>query len=191
MADSKTELRNETKQKAESERGLDGGKFLTFFLAEEEYGLEILKVQTIIGMMDVTPMPRTPDFVKGVINLRGQIIPVIDLRLKFAMESVEHTSETCVIVVQVANEQNEEIIMGVIVDRVSEVMDISSEQIEETPEFGIDLDTEFILGIGKIADKVVILLDVDKVMSASEVVLVEKAVKKKEKEKEKKGDEKS
>ncbi|MFC1479619.1 chemotaxis protein CheW [Planctomycetota bacterium] len=165
------EIANEAVQTAKRENV--GGKFLTFILAGEEYGVEILKVQEIIGIMNITPVPRTPEFVKGVINLRGKIIPVIDLRLKFIMESIEQTEETCIIVVQVANEKRQ-VTMGVIVDMVSEVIDIMSEQIEGTPEFGIDLDTRFILGIGKIDDKVVIILDVDKVLTSKEIALADK-----------------
>jgi purine-binding chemotaxis protein CheW len=118
-------------------------------------------------MMPVTKVPRTPDFVRGVINLRGKVIPVIDLRTKFEMEPRDDTNTTCIIVVQVAASQN--ITMGVIVDEVAEVVAISSEQIEPTPQFGGGVRTEFILGIGKIASKVVILLDVDKVLSWGEL----------------------
>ncbi len=107
-----------------------GGKFLTFFLAEEEYGLEILKVETIIGVLAITPVPRTPEFIRGVINLRGQVIPVVDLRLKFGMESIEQTEETCIIVVQTQGIQ-----MGVIVDRVSEVLDITRSVPRQGPEY--------------------------------------------------------
>ena len=153
---------------AEADRAVSGGKFLTFFLAGEEYGLEILKVQEIIGIMDITPVPRTPAFVKGVINLRGKIVPVVDLRLKFGMEEAEHTEETCIIVVQISH-GDMLVTMGVVVDQVSEVMDIDSGQIEDTPEFGVDLDTRFILGIGKIAEKVVIILDANKVLTAVEI----------------------
>ncbi len=141
-----------------------GGKFLSFFLADEEYGIEILKVQEIIGMMAVTRVPRTPDFVRGVINLRGKVIPIIDLRLKFCMEPMEQTDETCIIVVK-----TEGVEIGLVVDRVSEVLDIAAKDVDETPSFGIDLDTDFILGIGKSGAKVKILLDIDKVLSAQEV----------------------
>ncbi|MFW6114632.1 MAG: chemotaxis protein CheW [bacterium] len=115
------------------------GKYLTFVLAEEEYGLEILKVREIIGLMGITAVPRTPEHVKGVINLRGKVIPVIDLRLKFGMQEIEHTTETCIIVVSV-NESE----IGVLVDRVSEVLDIEAGQIEEAPSFGSEVNTEFV-----------------------------------------------
>lgn len=149
------------------------GKYLTFRLAEEEYGLEILKVQEIIQMQAVTKVPRTPDYVRGVINLRGKVIPVIDLRLKFAMPTKETTEKTCVIVVQVKRDQVT-VTMGIIVDEVSEVLDINGGQIEPAPEFGTAVDTAFILGLGKIGKKVVMLLDADKVLSSGELVSVGK-----------------
>lgn len=142
-----------------------GGKFLTFFLAGEEYGIEILKVHEIIGLMPITQVPRTPNFMRGVINLRGKVIPVVDLRLKFGMESVAHTDETCIIVVQVRGAE-----MGIIVDKVSEVRDIAGQDIEDTPSFGTDVNTDYILGIGKSEGRVKILLDIDKVLSNQEVV---------------------
>ena len=149
------------------------GKYLTFKLDVEEYGLEILKVQEIIKMMDITHVPRTPAFVRGVINLRGKVIPVVDLRLKFGMESRETTDKTCVIVVQVA-QANGSVTMGIIVDEVSEVLDINAEQIEPAPEFGTSVNTDFILGMGKVAKKVIMLLDIDKVLSSGELAAVGK-----------------
>ncbi len=140
------------------------GKYLTFMLARETYGLEILKVREIIGIMEITAVPRTPEFVKGVINLRGKVIPVMDLRLKFDMEEAERTEETCIIVVQVGP-----IEMGVIVDKVSEVLDIPAAEIEEAPQFGANVDTKFILGMGKTNGLVSILLNIDKVFSADEL----------------------
>lgn len=144
------------------------GKYLTFKLAMEEYGLEILKVQEIIKMMDITRVPRTPDFVRGVINLRGKVIPVIDLRLKFGMEAKETTEKTCVIVVQVSRD-NATVTTGIIVDEVSEVLDIASGEIEPAPSFGTNVDTRFILGMAKAKGSVKILLDINKVLSAGEV----------------------
>ena len=142
-----------------------GGKFLTFFLEDEEYGIEILKVQEIIGMMSVTPVPRTPSFVRGVINLRGQVIPIIDLRLKFGMPAIAQTEETCIIVVRAQGVE-----MGIIVDKVSEVLDIATEEIDPVPSFGATVDTAYILGIGKAAGNVKLLLHIDKVLSTDEVV---------------------
>jgi len=141
-----------------------GGTFLTFFLDEDEYGFEIHKVQEIIGMMSVTPVPRTPPFVKGVINLRGKVIPIIDLRLKFAMPAVAQTEETCIIVVQTQG-----VAMGIVVDKVSEVLDIATEDIDLL-SCGAAVNTDYILGIGKAASKVTVLLDIDKVLSTHEVV---------------------
>ncbi len=148
----------------------EGGKFLTFFLDGEEYGLEILKVREIIGMMNITPVPRTPDFIRGVINLRGKVIPIVDLRLKFGMESIARTDETCVIVVQAAGIQ-----MGIVVDKVSEVLDIAGDDIEDAPSFGTDVDTEYILGIGKSQGRVKLLLDIDKVLSEKDATAIKKA----------------
>lgn len=143
---------------------VEGGKSLTFHLAQETYGLEILKIQEIIQLMHVTRVPRTPEFVRGVVNLRGKVIPVVDLRLKFAMASQDDTERTCIIVVQVQRD-GRTVTMGVIVDEVSEVLDIHTEQIEPTPDFDTSVDTAFILGMGKVGQKVVMLLDVDKVLS--------------------------
>jgi len=151
------------------------GKCLTFKLGDEEYGLPILKVQEIIGMMKVTRVPRTPGFVRGVINLRGKVIPVIDLRRKFQMERREDTDKTCIIVVQIGFEAKTAT-MGMIVDEVSEVRDIGAEQIEPPPAFGAAVDTEFIWGMGKIDHKVVTLLDVDKTLSAGDMAMVNRAV---------------
>lgn len=153
---------------------LKAGKYLTFDLASEEYGLEILKVQEIIGLMPVTRVPRTPHFIRGVVNLRGKVIPVVDLRLKFGMEPKEDTRRTSIIVVQIKRE-NRQVIMGLIVDDVSEVIDIEADAIEPAPEFGANVNTDFIMGVGKVVHKVVILLDVDKVLSNGEVALLEQA----------------
>ena len=143
------------------------GKYLTFALANEEYGLEILKVREIIGYMDITAVPQMPAYVKGVINLRGQVIPVIDLRAKFGMETVDVTEETCIIVVE-TTQGSRHCSTGIVVDRVQEVLDISGDNIEETPQFDSSVNTEFILGIGKIGNSVKILLDIDKVLSGTE-----------------------
>ena len=139
------------------------GKYLTFRLANEEYGLEILKVREIIGLMDITKVPRTPHYIRGIINLRGKVIPVLELRLKFMMETREDTEETCIIVVDVAT-TDVSIQMGILVDSVSEVLDIQTDEIEDAPSFGSGVDTDFILGMGKIKDEVKILLDINKVL---------------------------
>jgi purine-binding chemotaxis protein CheW len=142
----------------------EGGKFLTFFFDDEEYAIEILKVQEIIGVMPITPVPRTPEYLLGVINLRGKVIPVIDLRARFGMETVAWTEETCIIVMQIDETQ-----MGMMVDKVSEVLDIAAGEIEDTPSFGAEVNTDYIMGIGKAEGKVRLLLDIDKVVSAQEI----------------------
>ncbi len=139
-----------------------GGKFLTFFLAGEEYGLEILKVQEIIGMMDITPVPRSPDYIRGVINLRGKVIPIVDLRLRFGMPGAERTAETCIIVVEANRIQT-----GIVVDQVSEVLDIAQDNIEDAPAFGADVQTGSLLGIAKAQGRVRLLLDIDRVLAGS------------------------
>lgn len=138
-------------------------KYLTFKLADEEYGVEILKVREIIGLMDITAVPRMPHYVKGVINLRGKVIPVIDLRLKFELEEIAHTEQTCIIVVDVGRE------VGVIVDTVSEVLDIAADRVEPAPGMGASVDTSFILGMGKVGESVKILLDINKVLTTNEL----------------------
>lgn len=143
-------------------------KYLTFTLNSEEYGLEILKVREIIGYMGITPVPRTPPYVKGVINLRGQVIPVIDLRLKFDMPEAEVTDRTCIIVVEI-NSGDTKLQMGIVVDSVSEVLDIAPDQLEAPPDLGTDIDTEMILALGKFGDRVKILLDIDKVLRPQEM----------------------
>ncbi len=140
------------------------GKYLTFALAHEEYGLEILKVREIIGYIDVTAVPQTPHYVKGVINLRGQVIPVVDLRAKFGMETTDVTDETCIIVVEIRCADRTSS-TGIIVDRVQEVLDIAGQNIEDAPQFDASVDTSFILGMGKVGDAVKILLDIDKVLA--------------------------
>lgn len=144
------------------------GKYLTFSLAGEEYGIGILKVKEIIGLMTITPIPQTPQHIKGVINLRGKVIPIVDLRLKFGMEAMEYTERTCIIVVEIAFGGNK-IAMGIVVDSVSEVLNIKAGEIEDTPNFGSQLNTAYILGMAKIGQSVKILLDIDKVMSAKEI----------------------
>jgi purine-binding chemotaxis protein CheW len=120
-----------------------------------------------MGLLDITTVPQTPDYMKGVINLRGKVIPVIDLRLKFSMPEEEHTKETCVIVAEVNNTS-----IGIIVDSVSEVLDIKSGEIEETPSFGQGIDTDFIMGMGKTKEKIIILLDIERVLSSEEMEMV-------------------
>jgi purine-binding chemotaxis protein CheW len=141
------------------------GKYLTFALAQEEYGLEILKVREIIGYIAVTAVPQTPHYVKGVINLRGQVIPVIDLRSKFGMETAEVTDETCIIVVEI-NQDSRKFSTGIMVDCVQEVLDIPGDSIEEAPQFDTSVNTNFILGMGKVGESIKILLDIDRVLDS-------------------------
>jgi purine-binding chemotaxis protein CheW len=144
------------------------GKYLTFILDNEEYGISILKIKEIIGMMPITSIPQTPEFVKGVINLRGKVIPVIDLRLKFEMAAMDYSERTCIIVVEIQGDSGP-IYVGCVVDAVSEVLNIKSDDIEETPDFGASLDASYILGMAKMEGGVKILLDIDKVLSTDEM----------------------
>ena len=150
------------------------GKYLTFTLADEEYGIGILKIREIIGMMSITSVPQTPPFVKGVINLRGKVIPVVDLRLRFGMQEIEYTERTCIIVVEIEGQAGT-VEIGIVVDAVCEVLNIKGEDIEDTPTFGTKLDTEYILGMAKMEGGVKILLDIDQVLCAQEVAALEKA----------------
>jgi purine-binding chemotaxis protein CheW len=146
------------------------GKFLTFFLANEEYGVEILKVQEIIGRMPITPVPLTSKYIRGVINLRGKIHPIMDLKIKFGMDETPMTDETCIIVIKTAS-----MMMGVLVDKVSEVVNVASGDIEDTPSFGADVNPEYLLGIGKTGGQVRLLLDIEKVITASDIINMKKA----------------
>ncbi len=144
-------------------KGFVAGKYLSFQLSKEEYGIAILRVREIIGMVDVTPLPRTPDFVRGVINLRGRIIPVIDLRRKFGMSPTECTNETCVIVVDVGKDSETSFRVGCIVDKVSEVLTIGTEVFESTPRCA-HAAGDYIAGLAKLKDRVLILLDIERVI---------------------------
>ncbi|MEI7637881.1 MAG: chemotaxis protein CheW [Syntrophus sp. (in: bacteria)] len=144
------------------------GKYLTFSLAGEEYGIGIRKVKEIIGMMAITTVPIIPPYFKGVINLRGKVIPVVDLRLKFGMEEIEYTDRTCIIVVEL-NTNAVNILMGIVVDAVSEVLNVKVDDIEDSPSFGACMNTDYILGMAKAGNGVKILLDIDKVMSEQEI----------------------
>ncbi len=150
------------------------GKYLTFTLASEEYGIGILKIREIIGMMPITTVPQTPGFVKGVINLRGKVIPVIDLRLRFGMDAIDYTERTCIIVVEIEGSAGT-VQIGIVVDAVSEVLNVNAEDVEETPTFGAKLNTDYILGMAKMEGGVKILLDIDKVLSSEEITTLEKA----------------
>ncbi len=144
------------------------GKYLTFQLAKEEFGIGVLKVREIMGLQEITAVPQTPAHVKGVINLRGKVVPVVDLRLKFGIASPEDTARTCIIVTQVEAEAGS-VMMGIVVDGVSEVLNLTGQEIEDTPEFGRDADSAYLLGMAKVKGKVKILLDIDRVLSTQEL----------------------
>lgn len=148
------------------------GKYLSFSLENEEYGISILKVKEIIGMIQITPIPQTPEYVKGVINLRGKVIPVIDIRLRFGMNSIDYTDRTCIVVVEIDSNSGS-LHIGIVVDSVSEVINIKSTDIEDTPSFGMTLSTEYILGMAKMAGNVRILLDIDRVLNTYELVVLD------------------
>jgi len=158
---------SDTSTAEKSHAAARGGKFLTFGLGDEEYGIPILKVREIIVYMEITAVPQTPPYVKGIINLRGQVISVLDLRTRFEMPPADATDQTCIVVVEVVAERRR-VCIGLVVDRVSEVLSISADKIEDTPSFGVRVDTAFILGMGKIGKSVKILLDIDKILTAAE-----------------------
>jgi purine-binding chemotaxis protein CheW len=144
------------------------GKYLTFVLAGEEYGIGILKVKEIIGIMAITTVPQTPAYMKGVINLRGKVIPIVDLRVKFGMEEIDYTEKTCIIVVEITN-GGQKVMIGILVDSVSEVLNIKGADIEDAPNFGNRLNTNYILGMAKTGGRVKILLEIDRVLSVEEM----------------------
>jgi purine-binding chemotaxis protein CheW len=144
------------------------GKYLTFKLKNEDYGIGILKVREIIGMLPITPVPQAPDHVKGVINLRGKVIPVVDLRLRFGIPGEDYTERTCIVVVDLAL-LDAAVQMGIVVDGVSEVLNIPEGEIQEAPNFGAALDTRYIRGMARMDGKVKILLDIDRVFEPAEM----------------------
>ncbi len=146
-------------------------KYVTFFLNKEEYGVAINKVREIIGIMDITPVPNTPKYIRGVLNLRGKVIPVLDLRLKFNMDFKEYTERTSIIVMEI-NVNDRKTLIGTIVDNVSEVLSITQDNIEDTPNFGTQVNTEIISGIAMVSNHVKILLDIDKVLTKEDIHIV-------------------
>jgi purine-binding chemotaxis protein CheW len=144
------------------------GKYLAFHLGREEFAIQVLKVREIMGLQDITAVPQTPPYIKGVINLRGKVIPVVDLRRKFDLPDTEYTPRTCIIVVQVPGETGP-MLMGIIVDGVSEVLNIAATDIEDTPDFGDGVQTPYLLGMAKSKGKVKILLDINQVLSAADL----------------------
>jgi purine-binding chemotaxis protein CheW len=161
-----------TEVSAHEARGANENKFLSFCLGAEQFGVEILRVREIIGLIAITPLPQTPPYVKGVMNLRGRIIPVIDLRLRFGLAPTDATKETCVIVLEASDSEGQQTVMGAIVDSVREVQDIPRAAIEAAPEFGCEIPLRYILGLGKVKDrdgqKVVVLLDIAEVIGMRE-----------------------
>ncbi len=150
------------------------GKYLTFSLGVEEYGIGILKIREIIGMLPITAVPETPPYVKGVINLRGKVIPVVSLSLRFGMPEEEITDRTCIIVVETAGESGA-VPVGIVVDAVSEVLNIRSEEIEDAPSFGVRLNVDYLLGMAKVGKGVKILLDIDRVLGAENLIHTKEA----------------
>jgi purine-binding chemotaxis protein CheW len=148
-------------------------KFLTFSLAGEEYGINIMKIKEIIGMMPVTVLPQTPEYVKGVINLRGKVIPIIDLRCKFNLEQVEPTERTCIIVIEAEDNAQVQTLVGLIIDGVSEVVTLKGDEVEPAPNMQTDLHEQLILGLAKCENGVKILLDIDKVINHDELAGIE------------------
>ncbi|HVP46072.1 MAG TPA: chemotaxis protein CheW [Bryobacteraceae bacterium] len=144
------------------------GKYLVFQLGKEEFGIRVLKVREIMGIQDITAVPQTPGYVKGVINLRGKVIPVVDLRLKFGLPEIEYTQRTCIIVVQVEADSHN-MLMGIVVDGVAEVLNLVPGDIEDTPDFGRGVVTPYLLGMAKIKGNVKILLDIDQVLTSQEL----------------------
>lgn len=147
------------------------GKYLTFTMAGEDYGIGILKIKEIIGIMPITTLPQTPSYIKGVVNLRGKVIPIVDLGIKFGMKSIGLTEKTGIIVVEIAG-SNQDIMIGILVDSVSEVLSIKEEDIEDAPNFGGHLNTDYIHGMAKTSGKVKILLNINRVLSMDEMGLL-------------------
>ncbi len=161
-----TVLASQTHRAATAERHI--AKYLSFHVGAEEFAIGVLTVREIMGVQDITAVPQTPVYVKGIINLRGKVVPVVDLRLKFGMPAVEYTQRTCIVVVEVAGESSR-MLMGIVVDSVSEVLNVSPAEIESTPDFGEGVTIPYILGIAKTKGKVTILLDIEKVLNTSEL----------------------
>jgi len=151
-------------------------KFLSFRLGAEEYGVEILRVREIIGVLDITPLPQTPDYVQGVINLRGKIIPVIDLRRRFLLETKEFTDQTCIIVIEMPSTSGDTTFeLGIIVDSVCEVIDVAGDMIEPTPQLDGSIQTGHLSGIAKVKDRVIALLDIDGVLPSNQLTQITSA----------------
>jgi purine-binding chemotaxis protein CheW len=151
--------------------GQGGNEFLTFTLGSEEYGIDILKVQEIRGYEAVTKIANTPEFIKGVVNLRGTIVPIVDMRIKFNLGSVEYNQFTVVIILNVKGR-----VVGIVVDSVSDVIALSADQIRAAPEFSGELDSDYITGLGTVAERMLILVDIEKLMTSRDMALVDQQV---------------
>lgn len=147
----------------------EGQQFLTFMLAGEEYGVDILRVQEIKGWDSVTKIPNTPDYIRGVINLRGTIVPIVDMRLRFGLELLEYGTTTVIIVLKINSNRGKSRIMGIIVDGVSDVYNINQEDMRNAPDFGTAVDTRFVQSISAVNDKMVILLDIDHMCNSGDL----------------------
>ncbi|MDH4128609.1 MAG: chemotaxis protein CheW [Spirochaetota bacterium] len=154
-------------------RAVKKNKYITFFLDNEEYAVEIHKVKEIISMMHITQVPNTPEYIKGVLNLRGKVIPIIDLRLKFNMQFKKYGDRTSIIIMEI-DVKGKKSFIGTIVDTVSEVLQVNDEDLAETPSFGVNINTNFVLGMAKVKDRVKILLDIDKVLTSDEINIINK-----------------
>lgn len=168
-----TVLEKETSASAR-ENDARAGKYLVFEIGREEFGIQVLKVREIMGIQDITAVPQTPGYVKGVINLRGKVIPVVDLRLKFGLEEQEYTQRTCIIVVQVQGATGS-LQMGIVVDGVAEVLNLVAADIEDTPDFGAG-QSDYLLGMAKVKGKVKILLDIDRVLGSAEIASLREVI---------------
>lgn len=157
-------------QEKPSEDVVTNNEFLSFTLGKEEYGIDILKVQEIRGYDAVTVLANTPEFIKGVINLRGIIVPIVDMRIKFNLGNVTYDQLTVVIILNVAKR-----VVGMVVDGVSDVISLTSDQIKPAPEFGASLDTQYIMGLGTLDDRMIILADIERLMTSNDMALVEAA----------------
>ncbi|MFW6201503.1 MAG: chemotaxis protein CheW [Gemmatimonadota bacterium] len=142
---------------------------LTFFLNGEEYGVAILRVREIIRYERITPVPMTPAFIRGVINLRGSVVPVVDLSVKFGLERAEVTPRTCIVIVEVENGEEERTVMGIVVDHVSQVADLGPDDVQDPPDFGTPIAMEYLRGLGAVDDRFVLILDIDRVLTGSEL----------------------
>ena len=152
-----------------ADRDITGQEYLAFTLGKEEYGIDILKVQEIRGYETVTRIANAPDFIKGVVNLRGIIVPIVDMRIKFHLGEPTYDQFTVVIILNVAGR-----VVGMVVDSVSDVITLSAEQIKPAPEMGTALDTDYLIGLGTIDQRMLILVDIDKLMSSADMGLIEK-----------------